>query len=38
MIGALVHRAAKQINANVEKQTNYVIPSAMLLNLVQINR
>jgi len=37
MTGALAHRVAKQINASVKKQTDYVIPSVMLLNFVQIN-
>jgi len=38
MIGVLVHRVAKQINVSVKKQTDYAIPSVMLLNRVQINR
>lgn len=31
MIGVLVHGVVKQTNANVENQTNCVIPSFILL-------
>jgi len=37
-IGTLVSSFAKQINASLGKQENYAIPSAILLNLEQINR
>jgi len=36
MISLLVRSFAKQINANVGKQTDYVNSSAILLNLVKI--
>lgn len=39
MISILAYMVAKQINTSVEKQKDYVIPSAVLiLNLVPINR
>jgi hypothetical protein len=34
MIGVLVLRVAKQINVSVENQTDYAIPSVILLNLM----
>jgi len=34
MFGVLVWSFSKQINASVEKQTDYAIPSTIILNLV----